>query len=177
MKFSLVFLLSWECCPANHSVLKIQRRNFLGISDDGGGLVTKSCPTIVPGSSVPGILQARILEWVAISFSRGSSQPRNQTQVSCIAGRFFTAEPPGTPTQTVFSFEAHSVTATGPWALSLVGQNHRPLTKPLPQSQHRWTTSHSRLTSLISSWKLQHLNEMLDCKMCNTFTCLNNWKN
>ena len=42
-----------------------------------------------PGSSVHGILQARILEWVAISFSRGSSQSRDQTQVSCIAGRFF----------------------------------------------------------------------------------------
>ena len=36
------------------------------------------------------ILQARILEWVALPFSRGSSQPRDQTQVSCIAGRFFT---------------------------------------------------------------------------------------
>ena len=43
-----------------------------------------------PGSSVHGILQARILEWVAISFSRGSSPPRNWTRVSCIAGRFFT---------------------------------------------------------------------------------------
>ena len=58
--------------------------------------VTQSCPTLCnpvdcspPGSSVPGILQARILEWVAISFSRGSSQPRDQTQVSCIAGRHF----------------------------------------------------------------------------------------
>ena len=38
---------------------------------------------------VHGILQARILEWVAISFSRGSSQPRDRTQVSCIAGRHF----------------------------------------------------------------------------------------
>ena len=38
----------------------------------------------------PGILQARILEWVAISFSRGSSRPRDQTPVSCIAGRCFT---------------------------------------------------------------------------------------
>ena len=37
------------------------------------------------------ILQARILEWVAFPFSRGSSQPRDQTQVSCIAGRFFTS--------------------------------------------------------------------------------------
>ena len=41
-------------------------------------------------SSVHEILQARILEWVAISFSRGSSQPRDQTQVSCIADRCFT---------------------------------------------------------------------------------------
>ena len=41
------------------------------------------------GFSVHGILQARILEWVAISFT-GSSQPRDETLVSCIAGRFFT---------------------------------------------------------------------------------------
>ena len=59
-------------------------------------LVTQSCPTLwdprdcsPPGSSVHGILQARILEWVAISFSRGSSQPRDRTQVSCIGGRCF----------------------------------------------------------------------------------------
>ena len=58
-------------------------------------LVTQLCPTLCnpmdcssPGSSVLGILQARILEWVAIPFSR-SSWPRNQTQVSCIAGRLF----------------------------------------------------------------------------------------
>ena len=44
-----------------------------------------------PGSSVHGILQARILEWVAVPSSRGSSWPRDQTWVSCIAGRFFTA--------------------------------------------------------------------------------------
>ena len=58
--------------------------------------VTQSCPTLcdpmdsLPGSSVHGILQARILEWVAISFSRGPSWPRDRTQVSCIAGRCFT---------------------------------------------------------------------------------------
>ena len=54
--------------------------------------VTQLCPTLCDpmDNTVHGILQARILEWVAISFSRGSSQPRNQTQVSCIAGRFFT---------------------------------------------------------------------------------------
>ena len=42
-----------------------------------------------PGSSVHGILQSRIVEWVAIPFSRGSSKPWDWTQVSCIAGRFF----------------------------------------------------------------------------------------
>ena len=41
--------------------------------------------------TVHGILLARILEWVTVPFSRGSSQPRDQTQVSCIAGRFFTS--------------------------------------------------------------------------------------
>ena len=41
------------------------------------------------GSSIHGIFQARVLEWVAISFSRGSSRPRDRTQVSCIAGRRF----------------------------------------------------------------------------------------
>ena len=53
-----------------------------------------------PGSSVHGILQARILEWVAISFSKGSSWPRNQTYVSysfLIAYGFFTTEPPRKP--------------------------------------------------------------------------------
>ena len=60
-------------------------------------LVAQSCPTLYdpmdcspPGSSVHGISQARILEWVTISFSRESSRPRDQTWVSCIAGRFFT---------------------------------------------------------------------------------------
>ena len=54
----------------------------------------------LPGSSVHGILQARILEWVAISYSRVSSQPRDRTRGSCgscITVRFFTAEPPGKP--------------------------------------------------------------------------------
>ena len=49
------------------------------------------------GSSVYRILQARILEWVAILFSGGSSQPRDWTRVSCLAGRFFIVEPPGKP--------------------------------------------------------------------------------
>ena len=60
-------------------------------------LVAQSCPTLVtcmdyslPGSSVHGISQARILEWVAIPFSKVSSWPMDWIQVFCIAGRFFT---------------------------------------------------------------------------------------
>ena len=52
-----------------------------------------------PDSSVYGILQARILKQVAISFFRGSSHPRDQTQVSCLTGRSFTTGPPGKPGQ------------------------------------------------------------------------------
>ena len=55
------------------------------------------CPTLcdpidssLPGSSDHGIFQARILEWVAISSNKGSSQPRDWTQVSCITNGFFT---------------------------------------------------------------------------------------
>ena len=55
--------------------------------------VTQSCPTLYDPMdyTVLGILQARILEWVAFPSTRGSSQPRERTQVSCIAGRFFTS--------------------------------------------------------------------------------------
>ena len=59
---------------------------------------TQSCLTLcepmdcsTPGFTVHGILQAGRLEWVACPFSRGSSRPGNRTQVSCIAGRFFTS--------------------------------------------------------------------------------------
>ena len=70
-------------------------------------LVTQSCPTLcdpmdcrLPGSSFHGILQARVLEWVAISFSRGYSQPRDWTQVSHIVCRFFTSWATGKPKNT-----------------------------------------------------------------------------
>ena len=59
--------------------------------------VAQSCPTLcdpmdcsLPGFSVHGVFQARVLEWVAIAFSRGSSQPRDRTWVSRIVGRCFT---------------------------------------------------------------------------------------
>ena len=55
--------------------------------------VAQSCPTLCDpmDCTVHGILQARILEWVAFPFSRGSSRPRDGTQVSRIAGGFFTS--------------------------------------------------------------------------------------
>ena len=55
--------------------------------------VTQSCLTLCDPMdyTVHGILQDRMLKWVAFPFSRGSSQPRDQTQISCIAGKFFTS--------------------------------------------------------------------------------------
>ena len=83
-------------------------------------LVSKLCLTLCgpldfspPVSSVHGISQTRILEWITISFSRGSSWPRDQTCGHSIVGRFFTPEPPG---------ETTSVEILAPsfiWCLSL----------------------------------------------------------
>ena len=55
--------------------------------------IAQSCPTLCDPMdyTIHGILQARILEWIAFPFSRVFSQPRDQTQVSCIAGGFFTS--------------------------------------------------------------------------------------
>ena len=78
-------------CPADKLCSVLGEPLYLGC------FVTQSCLTrsdpmdcSPPSSSVHGILQARTLEWVVMSSSRGSSQPREQTQVSGIAGRFFT---------------------------------------------------------------------------------------
>ena len=71
-------------------------------------LMAQLCPILwdpvdcsLPGFSIHGILWARELEWLAIPFSRGSSQLRDQTCIFCIAGRFFAAEPPGKPIRTI----------------------------------------------------------------------------
>ena len=82
-------------------------------------LFTQSCPTLSntmdcspPGSCVHEISKARILEWVAISSSRGLSQPRDRTQISCvswIAGRFFTTEP-GKPNSCKARFNNYQIT-------------------------------------------------------------------
>ena len=69
----------------------------MNVTNGWSGLVAQSCPTLCnlvdyspPGSSIHGILQARILEWVAILFPRGSFWLRNWSPVSCIAGKYFT---------------------------------------------------------------------------------------
>ena len=69
-------------------------------------LVAQSCPSLcnpmdcsLPSSSVHGILQASILEWVAIPFSRESSQLRDGTQVSCVAGRLYHLSHQGIPSR------------------------------------------------------------------------------
>ena len=71
----------WKKFKTKRTISNFKRRNFERVKVK----VTQLCPTLY------GILQARILEWVAIPFPRGSSQPRNWTQVSCNAGRFFTS--------------------------------------------------------------------------------------
>ena len=88
--------------PSVHGILQARTQEWVAISFSKRNYrkkeneITQSCPTLfdpmdcsLQGSTVHGILQARILEWVAMPSSRGSSQPRDQTQVSyvsCIAG-------------------------------------------------------------------------------------------
>ena len=75
-----------------HWIVYIKYVSFLWINYTSMCSFAQSCPTLCspvdcspPGSSVHGIFQARILEWVAISFSRGSSHPRDQNHLSCIS--------------------------------------------------------------------------------------------
>ena len=78
-------------------------------------LVTQSCLTLcnsmdysLPGSSVHGILQARILGWIALLFTRGLSQPRDQTRISRIAGRFlYHLRQQGSPKPCVVAIHSH----------------------------------------------------------------------
>ena len=78
------------------SILKLHSLVYIKFWKWKWSEVVQSCPTFcdpvdyrLPGISVHGILQARILEWVTISFSRGSSRPRDRTRVSWVGGRCF----------------------------------------------------------------------------------------
>ena len=83
--------LTYKClnCSA-HSLLKESKEIKRKWSRSSCLTLCNPMNCSLPGSSIHGILQARILEWVAISFSKGSSRPRNRTKVSHIAGRRFT---------------------------------------------------------------------------------------
>ena len=100
--------------------------------------VTQSCLTLcdtmdcsLPGYSVHGIFHERVLEWVAISFSRGSSQPWDGTQVSCIVGRHFTIwatreAPPPLPRSQAYLFNLlEPICFTHPTKTHLTSDSHR----------------------------------------------------
>ena len=90
--FVCLFLIFHSFCPFNYSIWKFKSHICMCWSLSHVWLWSFSCVRFfgTPGSSILEVLQARILGWVAIPFSRGSSQPRDWTQVSCIEGRFFT---------------------------------------------------------------------------------------
>ena len=107
------------------------------------------CPTLHDpvDYTVHGILQARILEWVAYPFSRGSSQPRNWIRVSCIAGQFFTNWVIRKP------FSLHST-----WyylGFSSVQSLSRVWLFATP-----WTTAHQASLSITNSWSLLKLTSI-----------------
>ena len=87
------FPVSWPFTPKYWSVcLLVNKKVFIQMEWGWLVKVTQLCPTLCNPMDyiVCGILQARILEWIAIPFSRGFLQPRDQTWVTCIAGGFFT---------------------------------------------------------------------------------------
>ena len=77
--------------------------NVVVAYSSGVWLFCNSVDCSLPGSFIYGIFQAIILGWVSIFFSKGSSQPRYQTQISCIYMDSFTAEQPGKPTMEYYS--------------------------------------------------------------------------
>ena len=121
--------------------------------------VAQVCPTLwnlmdcsPPGSSVHGILQARILEWVAIPFSRGSSPPKGGAWVSCFVGRFFSCS--------ILSSQPCRVSKTGSsssrwgnWRFKRLAKGQMPLseaalgslTTPLRPLQFSWQSGSQRL--------------------------------
>ena len=102
-------------------------------------LVAKPCPTLW-GSSVNEISQARNLEWVAISFSRGSSWVRDQTLVPESAGWFLTAEPPGKPTPNISSVQCSSAVQSCPTLCNPM--NHSTLGLPVHHQLPESTQTH-----------------------------------
>ena len=91
------------CCKAEINIILLSNYLLLLFVVSKSYLIV--CSPVdysLPGSSVHGILHARILKWVAMTSSRGSSQPRDQTQVSPTAGGFLTTEPPEKPRKQLY---------------------------------------------------------------------------
>ena len=94
--FTLLFHFHQDFIRSLLNICQTQRMKYTKCYESESE-VAQSCPTLqdptdcsLPGFSVHGVFQARILQWVAISFSKGCSPPRDRTQVSCVAGRCFT---------------------------------------------------------------------------------------
>ena len=99
----------------------------------------------LPGSSILGILQARILEWVAIPFSKGSSQSRDRTWVSCISGRFFPSRATRKPTPLI-NYNTNSDEDKNDTKIITYYKQHRAslvvqMVKNLPATRDTWAQS------------------------------------
>ena len=124
-------------------------------------LIAQSCLTLFKptecsqsGSSVYGIFQARILEWVAFPFSRESSRPRAQTQVSCIAGRFFTIWATYTSIDLWMGFKEKFVKSQTGWPLGLQWHVKLELSDCHPALTGSWVSESSMKTSIRRSLSL-----------------------
>ena len=147
-------------------------------------MCARSCPTLcnpmdcrIPGSSLHGILQAKILEWVAFSFSRRSSQPRDRTWVSCMTGRFSTvwASRGAWNKDTPLLLRLNEVMRMEPWS----GRTRVLMREDLEEftfSLHYVRTQQTRKRVLTRNWTGQPLTLRLlslqNCEKIN-FCCLN----
>ena len=130
-----------------------------------------------PGSSVHGILQARILEWVAISYSRGSSQPRGWTCVSpALAGRFFSTEPSGKPHVYVYIYinsfiPYNSPMIAVPFCTVLICNHLLKVTDrrlKISMQIQAYFPLHPVLLAIVDSWATIKWGELDSCPCCVT---------
>ena len=109
--FIYLFIVSWR---------KIALKYYVGFLHVCSVLVTKSCQTLATPWTIAwqaplhGMSQARMLEWVAIFFSRGSSWPRDQTCISCIEDRLFTTKPQRRPVSAIYQCKSDIIIHISP---------------------------------------------------------------
>ena len=115
----------------------------------------------LPGFSVHEILQARVLEWVAISFSRGSSPTRDQTQISALQADALTSEPPHLQMQEIL----RAMNLIPGWGRSPGGRHNKPLQYCLENPMDRgawWATVHRIAKSQARLSDLAHMHSNLE---------------